>query len=127
MTRGGEDGSAVVEFALVLPLILLVALAMVQLAIVGRDRLILEHAARAGAREAAVDPDDAAVRSVVATALSPLDVADVSISVERGGAFGAPVVVRVAYDAPVALPVAGWLLPSSVHLSADLSMRQEFG
>jgi len=117
----------VVEFALVLPLILLVALAMVQLAVVGRDRLILEHAALVGAREAAVDPDDAAVRSVVASALAPLDPADVSLSFERGGVFGAPVVVHVAYDAPLALPLAGWLLPPSVHLSADLSMRQEFG
>jgi Flp pilus assembly protein TadG len=125
--RGGERGSAVVEFALVMPLLLLVALALVQIAMIGRDRLVLEHAARAGAREAAVDPDDAVVRSVVAEATAPLDPSDVAVDIQRAGTFGDPVVVRVAYDAPVAVPLAGWLLPASVHLAAQLAMRQEFG
>jgi Flp pilus assembly protein TadG len=125
--RGDERGSAVVEFALVMPLLLLVALALVQIAVIGRDRLVLEHAARAGAREAAVDPDDAVVRSVVAGAAAPLDPSDVAVDIQRVGTFGDPVVVRVAYDVPVAVPLAGWLLPASVHLGAELAMRQEFG
>jgi len=125
--RGGERGSAVVEFALVMPLLLLVALALVQIAVIGRDRLVLEHAARAGAREAAVDPDDAVVRSIVADAAAPLDPSDVAVDIERAGTFGDPVVVRVVYDVPVAVPLAGWLLPPSVHLTTELAMRQEFG
>ena len=42
-------GSAAVEFALVLPLVLVVALALVQVGLLVRDRLLVESAARAGA------------------------------------------------------------------------------
>jgi Flp pilus assembly protein TadG len=127
VTRGDERGSAVVEFALVMPLLLLVALALVQIAVIGRDRLIVEHAARAGAREAVVDPDDTVVRQTVLDAAAPLDPGDVGVEIQRGGTFGDPVIVRVAYDVPVAMPLAGWLLPASVHLASELAMRQEFG
>jgi Flp pilus assembly protein TadG len=117
----------VVEFALTVPLLLLVAIALVQIAVVGRDRLVVEHAARAGARAAAVDADDAAVRSAVADAAAGLDASGLGITISRGGGFGAPVVVSVGYDVPIALPLAGWLLPASVHLHEDVTMRQEFG
>ena len=49
-----ERGSAAVEFALVLPILLLLALALVQVGLLVRDQLILVEAARAGARQAAV-------------------------------------------------------------------------
>ena len=45
-----ERGTAAVEFALVLPLVLVVALALVQTGLFVRDRLLVEAAARAGAR-----------------------------------------------------------------------------
>ena len=130
MTRNGrttESGSAVVEFALVMPLLLLVALALVQVAVVGRDRLVVEHAARAGAREAAVDPDDATVRATALGEAAALDPALLDVAVERASSFGDPALVRVVYDVPVAVPLAGWLVPSSIRVSAEVSMRQEFG
>jgi hypothetical protein len=46
----GQTGSAVVEFAMVLPLFLVVALALVQVGVLVRDRMMVEAAARAGAR-----------------------------------------------------------------------------
>ena len=47
--RGSQRGTAAVEFALVLPLVLVVALALVQTGLLVRDRLLVEAAARAGA------------------------------------------------------------------------------
>src|ERR687891_321583 len=61
-TRGSQRGTAAVEFALVLPLVLLVALALVQTGLLVRDRLLVEGAARAGARAAAVQDDPGAIR-----------------------------------------------------------------
>jgi uncharacterized protein (DUF2267 family) len=55
--RRGEAGTSAVEFALVLPLLLVIALALVQVGLVIRDRLLVEEAARAGARAAAVIRD----------------------------------------------------------------------
>ena len=51
---GGERGQAAGELALVLPLLVLLLLAIAQVTLVARDQILVVHAARAGAREAAV-------------------------------------------------------------------------
>jgi Flp pilus assembly protein TadG len=48
--REGERGSAALEFAMVLPMLLIVTLALVQAGLFVRDQLVLVEAARAGAR-----------------------------------------------------------------------------
>ena len=55
--RGGERGQATVEFAFLLPLIVLSVLAVIQVGLVVRDQLGVVHAARQAARAASVDPD----------------------------------------------------------------------
>jgi Flp pilus assembly protein TadG len=49
---GADDGSATVEFALVLPLLFVVSLAFVQVALLGRDQLLVEAVGGGGARGA---------------------------------------------------------------------------
>jgi Tfp pilus assembly protein PilW len=49
--RIGERGSAVVEFALLLPIVFLVLLAVVQVGVLASDQLVITEAARAGARD----------------------------------------------------------------------------
>jgi Flp pilus assembly protein TadG len=51
-----------VELALVLPLVLLLLLGVVQVGLVVRDQILVVHAAREAAREAAVDPAPGAAR-----------------------------------------------------------------
>jgi hypothetical protein len=46
-----ERGSAAVEFALLLPILLLLLLAFVQVGVIARDSLVLTQASRAGARD----------------------------------------------------------------------------
>ena len=55
--RGSTRGQATVEFAFVLPLVVLALLAVVQVGVVVRDQLGVVHAAREAARAASVDPD----------------------------------------------------------------------
>src|SRR6266513_3434091 len=90
-----ERGTAAVEFALVLPLLLTVALALVQVGLLARDRLLVEAAARAGARTAAVDPNDAAARDAAIGSAPGLDDASLLVSVTRSGTRGEPVTVSV--------------------------------
>ncbi len=111
-----DHGSAVVEFALVLPIVLLVLLALVQVGVLAADRLLLSQAARAGARQAAVDASDDAVVQVVRAAAPSLDPGRLDVAVTRTGERGAPVTVAVRYEAGVAGVLAGWLLPASVEL-----------
>ncbi len=124
--RRPERGSAVVEFALVLPILMVVALALVQVGVLARDELLVTQAARAGARQAAVDADEAGIRSAAVEAAPGLDPAGMEVSVARSGGRGEPVTVAVAYGAPTTIPLIGWLFPPSVSLHASATMRQEF-
>lgn len=119
----GARGQATVELALVLPVVLVLALVLVQVGLVVRDQIRVTHAAREGARAAAVSEDPAAPRRAVdrnvGLAAERLDV------VSRGrGAAGSAVTVTVRYIAVTDLPLVGPLLPD-VDLSADATMRVE--
>jgi Flp pilus assembly protein TadG len=124
--RAPERGSAAVEFALLLPILLLLLLAFVQVGVIARDSLVLTQASRAGAREAAVQGSSVAVQEAVRAAAVGLDPARIDVVATWSGARGAPVTVEVTYDAPVASLLGGWLLPESVSLRASATMRQEF-
>ena len=123
----GERASAAVEFALVLPLVLTMGLALLQLGLLVKDQLVVAGAARAGAREAAVDLDDAAVRQTATDAAVGLDPSLLDVSIVRQGGSGTAVTVTVVLHAPVDIPVISWLFPPVVDLSGTVTMRQETG
>ena len=125
--EGWSRGSAVVEFALVLPLVFAVTLGLVQVGVLARDRALVEAAARAGARAAAVEPDETAIRDAAVAAGPGLDASAVGIQVDRLGTQGDPVTVSVTYDDPMRVPFIGWLVGTSVQLRASAVMRQEYG
>ena len=125
--RERERGSATVEFALVMPLVLTVALALVQVGLLARDRLLVEEAARAGARAASVEPDDGAVRDQAVAAAPSLDPAALTVTVTRSGTRGDPVSVTVSYLDVVRVPFVDWLVGSAVTMDTTASARQEFG
>lgn len=125
--RRGERGSASVEFALVLPLVLIMAAALVQVGVLVKDQVVVLESARAGAREAAVSTNDQdATQAAVAAAVS-LDPDRLEVTVAREGGSGSAVTVTVVYHDTVALPVVSWLFPHVVDLTGTASMRQEVG
>jgi Flp pilus assembly protein TadG len=123
-TSDREDGGqAAVELALVLPLVALLLLAVVQLGLLVRDQVLVVHAAREGARQAAVDASpDAARRAATTSTGLPRRGMDVSVS-GRGGA-GSRVRVAVRYRAPTDVPLVGVML-GDVSLRAEATMRVE--
>ena len=122
-----ERGTAAVEFALVLPLVLVVALALVQTGLLVRDRLLVEAAARAGARAAAVQEDPASIRSAALAAAPSLDEGAVDLAVTRDGVRGDPVTVSLRYLASIRVPFVDWLFGDSVGMTTTTAARQEFG
>lgn len=123
--EAGERASASVEFALVLPLVLILAMALVQVALLAKDQLVVTGAARAGARQAAVSTDDAAVRQAVVDEAVSLDPSRLDVVVDRLGGIGTSVSVSVRYQAPIVVSLVRWLFQGDVPLSATASMRQE--
>jgi Flp pilus assembly protein TadG len=112
-----DRGQAVVELAIALPLVLALLFGVVQVAVVARDQLLVQHAAREGARAASVSaaPSAAALRAVHAIA------ADASVSVSSSGDR---VTVRVSLVSHTDVPLIGPLLPDAV-LTASATMARE--
>ena len=66
LRAGGERGSATVELALVLPVIVALLLAIVWAALAGAAQMSVTEAARAAARDIAIGESDAAARATAA-------------------------------------------------------------
>ena len=116
-----QKGSAVVEFALVVPMVLALVLGLVEVALVARTQLEVVNAAREGAREAAATPDP--TRAVQAARASLGDVgATARVSVHRPHVVGQLVEVRVSVPHRVG---AGFLGGFSVDITGRASMRVE--
>ncbi len=124
--RRDERGTAAVEFALVLPLLLVITLALVQVGLLVRDRLLVESAVRAGARTAALQADPGVIQDAVAGAAPSLASAALGVSVSRAGAQGDPVTVTLTYTSSIDVPLVGWLFRSEVAMQATATDRQEF-
>jgi Flp pilus assembly protein TadG len=121
--RRVERGQATVELALVLPLAVIFALVVVQLGVVAKDLVLVGHAAREGARAAAVDPTVASARAAVVSS-SSLAADRLSVSLSGGTGPGDATTVEVRYRAPTTVPLVGALLPD-VSLRASVTMRVE--
>ncbi|HEX2089159.1 MAG TPA: TadE family protein [Actinomycetota bacterium] len=125
LARSSQRGSAAVEFALVLPLLMVIVLALLQVGLLVKDQLVLIGAARAGAREAAVSRDDRRVREATVESAVSLRSEDVQVEVRRDGGVGTAAAVTVLYRASAVVPFVEWLFPATVELRASATMRQE--
>jgi hypothetical protein len=123
--RNGSTGSAAVELALVLPLVLMMVLAVLQVGLLAKDSLVVVQAAREGAREAAVTSDDERVREAALRGGGGLAGERTEIEVQRTGTMGDPITVHVRYRAPLVVPFVEWLFPDEVLLRSAATMRQE--
>ena len=115
-----DAGQATVELALVFPIIFTLLLALVQVGLVVRAQILVTHAAREGARVAAVGEDPMAA----AVASSGLDPRRMEVDRTSSEAAGDVVTVTVTYAAPTDVPLIGSLL-ADVDLEAHATMRIE--
>jgi Flp pilus assembly protein TadG len=126
-----DAGQAIVEFALVLPVLLVAAFAIVFVAEIGVARLALQHATAEGARAGALTNDDTAIRETLAAAVAPLPRDRVSTAIEppqaeqprAGDPRGSLLVVRASYEVAVPLGLIGI---SSVVVRASAVRRIEW-
>jgi Flp pilus assembly protein TadG len=118
-----QHGQTTVEFAAILPLVMLVAFALVEIGLLAADQVRLWHAAREAARVAVVNPDEAQAEAAARrNGFETLDVAITPGAVERRQ--GDPLTVRLAYDRPGEVPIVRYLF-SGVTLRAQATMRIE--
>jgi Flp pilus assembly protein TadG len=123
LRAGGERGQATVELALVLPIVALLLLALVQVAVVARDQVLVAHAAREAARAAAVDDDADAARRAAERA-GPLAADRLAVAVSGRDDVGSRVRVVVRYRVPLRLPLIGQAV-RDLELRSEATMRVE--
>ena len=115
-----------VEFALVLPILLLLLLGIIQFGIVFNHYLAVTDAVRAGSRVAAVsrlDPNrDANVRAKVKSAAQNLDTSKLTISVTSSWKPGEEVKVTASY--PYEINLLGMVVKSG-SVSSTTTERVE--
>lgn len=122
LPRAGRScpGQATVEVAFLLPVVALLALAIGQVTVVAHARVSVTHAAREGARVAAVGESDQAVRAAV-LASGPLAESRLRVGVVRRAAT---VEVTVRYVDPTDVALVGSML-GDIELVGVAVMQRE--
>jgi Flp pilus assembly protein TadG len=131
--RKREDGQSLVEFALVLPIFLLVLFAIVDFGMAFHAWITVTNSAREGARVGAVRATGAEIEQRVRDTATSLDQANLTVSVANAeGPPGGSVVVGVRYDYSLMTPLAdllsmvsGGTIPATLGLSSTADMRLE--
>lgn len=123
-----SPGQALVELALVLPLLLLLLLGIVEMGRVGNASLTLAHAAREGARVGITGAEDTVITDRIQGAASTLNQEALVIQLhparesrERGGEF----TVTLDYQLPIFVPFLEAFLPNPFPLQGRAVMRLE--
>lgn len=116
MNARDDRGQAAVELALAMPLVVVFVLGVLQVALVARDQLALELAAREAARAASVSADPVGAAAAAAGRVADLHPLDVSVTVH-----GDVVRVRVGYTNRTDVAIVGAAI-GDVALSATAVM-----
>ncbi|MGE5559831.1 MAG: TadE/TadG family type IV pilus assembly protein [Chloroflexota bacterium] len=122
-------GQSVVEFALILPALLLVLFGITEFGRAFQAYLTVNHIAREGARLAAVGATNSEIEDLVYNQATGLDPARLTVTVspadQSARNSGMTVTVRVTYDFRLIVPLISDLVGSGIPMAAALSMRIE--
>lgn len=126
VNRGSEAGQSVVEFALVLPILLLVLLGIIDFGRVLSTGYVVSHAARDAARYASVGASDPTISQVVASETSSVP-GNVTwaVSPPNGAVSGQAIEVTVSAPVQIFDPVLAAILGTVYTSTASVSFRVE--
>ena len=114
-----ERGAALVEMALILPLLAMLVFGLVEFSRGYNTQVTLTHAAREGVRTLAITQDAAAAGTVAKDAATSLDPAQISVS-STACVIGDPVQLTLTYPFTYDIPLVG---TSTIDLSSTGVMR----
>ena len=130
--RDGEKGQNLVEFAMVVPIFLILVFSIVDFGMGFHAWITVTNAAREGARVGAVGADTATIESRVIDTAGSLTGADLEVTVVNAqGAPGEAVSVDVQYDYELITPLSNLLgifgggLGSPITFHSESEMRIE--
>jgi len=123
-----QDGQALVELALLLPMVCLLLFGITEFGRAYQAYLALGHAAREGVRIGSLGGADGEIDATVRNCASGLDTASIVVTITPAQAervTGAVVTVQLDYAFPIVVPIISNISGTSIPLSVRLSMRVE--
>lgn len=115
-----EKGVSSVEFALILPILVMLMVGILEFGMAYSNYIAVTHAAREGARLAAVNQFS---ETIVREKAYPVNPDSISISYPNGNIHGEPVLVTIRYNKKIEIPLWGSIV---VPLESWASMRIEY-
>lgn len=121
-----ERGQSLVEFALVLPILLLLLVGIFNFGEMFYSDIVINQAARDAARYASLGTSQTVLNQVVMQDCQTLDTSKVTLNVSQPYPqnSGNTVTITINYPVSVMVPLS-LLLPSPVNLQAVMTMRVE--
>ena len=124
----GQKGQAVVETALILPIIILILTGIIDFGLMFNNYLVITNASREAVRNAAIGATDSEIQSLVVNMTTSLDASKLSTTIYPSQALrkkGDEVVVTIEYDNALFTPVISAIIPNPMHLKSKTIMRME--
>ncbi|MGH7229998.1 MAG: TadE/TadG family type IV pilus assembly protein [Nitrospiraceae bacterium] len=131
MERHDERGAAAVEFAILLPVLMLILFGIIEFGLIMYSREVITNASREGARagivQATAKPTTGQIQAVVTNYLTGTGVDPNAVTINVAGAgLTAPNTLQVTVNYPYNFFVPGILgLGSSINLTGQTVMRHE--
>lgn len=126
MKLKNEKGQSLVEFALLVPLLILILLAIIEFGFMFNAYLTLANGSREGARLGSVGGNDAQIETRIEEVTSHLDAGLMTVSVTPAyRSRGDMITVTVNYDYNFITPFISGFLNPIVDLESETSMRVE--
>jgi Flp pilus assembly protein TadG len=121
-----EKGQSLVEFALVLPVLILILLAIVDFGRVYHVYLTIDHAGREAARAASIGKDDTNIKSTAVNYASSINLTtgQVSISPTGSRSSGVEATITITYPITFLTPMIGGIV-GPLTLTDTTTMRVE--
>lgn len=121
-------GQAIVELAILLPVLLLILMSIFEFGRVFNAYMIISHASREGARVGSVGGTDTQIELAISNATPTLDASNMTIFiVDSGGSRnrGDSITVSINYDVDLITPLIGNIVGNTIELGVSTVMRIE--
>lgn len=123
-----QKGQSLVEFAMILPFLLLLIMGIVQFGMLLNSYLGLQNAAREGARTGIVGSTNTEIQNSIIATSPTLDVNNLTINITPSEAIresGEALTVKVSYNFQLTIPIISNIFGNEIILNAQTSMRIE--
>lgn len=123
-----KRGQALVEVAILLPILLLILMGIFEFGRVFNAYLIINHASREGARSAALGSDDTEIINKINASIFYLDSTKLTIVItpsKSSRTRGTDVTVNLKYNIDIIVPIIENLVQDPFPLEAQTVMRVE--